>query len=97
MKNFNLFYFVFLLLGGCSCDHDGCRIDGTFFQGEGREEENDLKPWEKPCETVSGVKKEEVRFKHNFLTLDTQTLSSKEIILKKKREEEKKSISSNTP
>ncbi|MBN9343084.1 MAG: hypothetical protein BGO76_01975 [Caedibacter sp. 38-128] len=98
MKNFNFFYFVFLLLlVSCSCDNDSCRFGETFFKGEAKEDGENLKPWEKPTETVSGIKKKEkIRLQKNFLTLDTQSLSTREMILKKKREEEKKSLEMKT-
>ncbi len=90
LKCFLLIFTV--CLAACSCDHDNCRINEIFFN-KNKPEEEGLKPWEKPTETVSGVKKkEEIRLKKNFLTLDTQSLSTKEIILKKKREEEKKAL-----
>ncbi|MBN9412605.1 MAG: hypothetical protein J0H12_01585 [Candidatus Paracaedimonas acanthamoebae] len=95
MRNFKFFYVVFfLLLVSCSCGENSCELSEAFFKGENKEERKSLKPWEKSYETVSGVKKEEVRLKRNFLTLDTQALSDKEIILKRKRDEEKKSASS---
>ncbi len=94
LKYFILTFTIFLV--ACSCDHDNCRIDEIFFNKCAPEEES-LKPWEKPTETVSGVKKkEEIRLKKNFLILDTQSLSTKEIILKKKREEEKKALEMET-
>jgi hypothetical protein len=77
---------------GCNCGHDNCKIDEFFFKKNPSEEES-LKPWERPQETVSGIKKEEVRLKGSFLILNTQELSASEAILKKKREEEKKALS----
>lgn len=84
-------------LAACSCDNDSCRFGETFFKGEAKEDGENLKPWEKPTETVSGIKKkEEIRLQKNFLTLDTQSLSTREMILKKKREEEKKALERKT-
>ena len=81
-----------LFLTACNCDHNSCRMDEIFFNRNTSEEEA-LKPWEKPTEIVSGVKqKEDLRLKRNILTFETQSLSTREIILKKKREEEKKSL-----
>lgn len=95
IKYFSLIYVMFL--SACSCDHNNCTIGETFFKRENKEEGESLKPWEKPHETVSGIKKEEVRLQHNFLTLENQTLSAKELILKQKRAEEKKSTPSRFP
>lgn len=75
---------------GCSCDNDNCKMEGFFSKSDSQKDDSSLKPWEKPQEIVSGIKKEEVGVHHTFLTLETQTLSTKEIILKRKREEEKK-------
>lgn len=93
-------YFLLILpmiLMGCSCDNDSCKMEGFFSKNKSQKDESSLKPWEKPHETVSGVRKEEVGVRHKFLILETQTLSTKEIILKRKREEEKKSPSVKSP
>lgn len=82
-----------MILMGCSCDNDSCKMEGFFSKKGSQKADSNLKPWEKPHEIVSGIRKVEVGIHHKFLTLETQTFSTKEIILKRKREEEKKSSS----
>lgn len=89
MKRYFLLISIFLT--ACNCDHNSCQIDNFFSRNTVEEEA--LKPWEKPTEIVSGVKqKEELRLKRNILTFETQSLTTREIILKKKREEEKRAL-----
>lgn len=81
---------VTLLMSACNCNHENCKIEELFTKGSCPEEDS-WRPWDKPQNTVSGIKKEQVSLKHKFLILDTQTESDKEVILRRKREEEKKS------